>query len=311
MRSILCALAAVYVAAAATPASAEQAPTLRESVNIGRPADSAWTAPFAINNRGDVVGVSDTADGVSRAFIWTSRTGFELFLENALAWDINSRGQVVGERYGTTSTTGFLWTRTGGVTELGPFIARAINDSGLIAGVCVPEGVPCVWRNGVLTPLSTLQADVWDINARGDVVGTVSTHTGDHAYLWTARGEEIDLGPGVPEGINNVGTVAGSHRPDNTFLAATLWTRTGIFTLASPPGAALSVSARGWALVATGGNPLVWNSHSGGVVVLSASRGVPFPFDMNARGDVIGIVDVAGDIQVVLWRVRGKHLNGR
>jgi probable HAF family extracellular repeat protein len=311
MRLIVFALVALAVGAVATPASAQPTVTLRESLNIGRPPDSAWIAPFAINDRGDIVGVSDTEEGVSRAFIWTSRTGFELFLQNALAWDINNRGQVVGERCGTTSTTGFLWTGTGGVTDLGPFIARAINDAGVIAGVCVPEGIPCVWRNGLLTPLSTLQADVWDINARGDVVGTVSTPTGDHAYLWTTGGEEVDLGPGVPEGINNVGTVAGSHRPDNTFLAATLWTRKGIVTLASPPGAAQSVNAHGWVLVATGGHPLVWNSKSGSLVVLSPSRGVPFPFDMNAHGDVVGIVDVVGDIQVVLWRVRGKHLNRR
>lgn len=306
MRPIAFALAALFVAALSTPALAQRTVTLQESVAVGRPDDSVWTAPFAINNRGDIAGVSDTAEGVSRAFVWTSRTGFELIAENALAWDINNRGQVVGERYGATTTTGFLWTRTGGITDLGPFIPRAINDAGVMAGICVPEGVPCVWRNGLLTPLSTMQGETWDINARGNVVGSV----GDNAFLWTFRGEAVDLGPGVAEGVNNRGTVAGSHRPEGTFLFATLWTRDGVVTLPSPPGAAQSVNAHEWVLVATGGHPLVWNSKSGAVVELRSSHGLAFPFDMNAHGDVVGIVDVRGDIHVAIWRVRGKHLNG-
>jgi probable HAF family extracellular repeat protein len=304
MRPIAFAFAALFVAAS-TPALAQPTITLQENVNVGRPDDSVWTAPFAINNRGDIVGVSDTAEGISRAFVWTSRTGFELIAENALAWDINNRGEVVGERYAGT-TSGFLWTRAGGFTDLGPFIPHAINDAGVMAGVCVPEGVPCVWRNGLLMPLSAMEGDTWDINARSEVVGVV----GEHAYLWTAQGDAIDLGPGLAEGINSRGTVAGSRRPEGTFLFATLWTRDGVVALPSPPGAAQSVNAQGWVLVHTGGHPLVWNSKTGAVVELRSSRGLAFPFDMNAHGDVVGIVDVAGDIHVAVWRVRGKHLNG-
>src|SRR5438874_994259 len=61
---------------------------------------SRGCVPMAINNGGQVVGfiASDTASSFS-AFTWTHDDGFHLLLDDATALDINSRGDIVGERY--------------------------------------------------------------------------------------------------------------------------------------------------------------------------------------------------------------------
>src|SRR6478672_3001747 len=57
-----------------------------------------WTLPAAINNRGDVVGTAfptGTTAGQD-AFYWSEQTGFELIASDAVATDINNRGDVAG-----------------------------------------------------------------------------------------------------------------------------------------------------------------------------------------------------------------------
>ena len=76
------------------------------------------------------------------------------------------------------------------------------------------------------------------------------------------------------------------------------------------PSAAQAVNERGSVLLARASDALVWNPRTGTLVDLQSSRGgVILSFDMNDRGEVVGIVDVAGISRVVVWRVDGKHLN--
>jgi probable HAF family extracellular repeat protein len=297
------ALGALLLVVSSAPALAQA--TLLESVDLGQPEDGVFTSPNAINNRGDIVGSSWTAAEVERAFLWTASLGFEIILENGVAWDINNRGQVVGERYGT-SGSGFLWTRAGGLIDLGPFIPYAINDAGTIAGVCVPEGIPCTWRDGVRTPLSTAQGAAWDVNARGDAVGQL----GDHAYFWSRDGEATDLGAGWAESINNRGMIAGV-RTDAGF-AATLWTRDGVLSPTPSTGVGQAVNARGWLLVLRATEaPMVWNPRTGAIMVLRSTGGQPITYDMNERGDVAGTVDGPRSGHVMVWRVGARDLNAR
>jgi hypothetical protein len=68
------------------------------------------------------------------AFLWTRDGGFQLLAEDALATDINNRGDVSGYRFactadpdggGSCALHGFVWT---GFTELGGFVPMAINN---------------------------------------------------------------------------------------------------------------------------------------------------------------------------------------
>lgn len=97
--------------------------------------------------------------------------------------------------------------------------ARSINNLGQIVGKSGDESAirAFLWQNVVMTDLGTLggaSSDAFDINDRGQVVGTAQTASGPmHAFLWQ-NGQMIDLDPaGVLDSlalqINNEGQVVG------------------------------------------------------------------------------------------------------
>src|SRR5580765_1537682 len=98
---------------------------------IGSFPGSQWTVPMAINDRGQVVGfITSNAPVGFSAITWSRESGFQLLLENAVATDINNRGDITGVRYEcvdfpgggrSCAPRGFLWTRQTGFTELGDF----------------------------------------------------------------------------------------------------------------------------------------------------------------------------------------------
>ena len=174
----------------------------------------------AINERGQVVGWSDTPEGGSHAFLWQSGTMRDLgpVAGNSAAWGINERGQVIGDLAGAGS---FLWER--GVMQVLPFAATAINDRGQVAGWVRPDtGVvrefrAVRWEAGVVTDLGSLGGGAsWalGISNGGWVVGASRTPTGTwHAFRWR-DGRMEDLVP--PSGtwadswlVNDRGQVAG------------------------------------------------------------------------------------------------------
>jgi probable HAF family extracellular repeat protein len=279
--------------------AAQQTVSLQESVNIGHPEGAVDTLPFALNNHGTIVGAFLTEDQRSHAFVWTAGTGFEVIAEDALAWDVNDRGQVVGERYGAV-TSGFLWTRRRGFTDLGDFLPYAINDAGVMAGVCASDVQPCIWKRGEITRLPDVQGWLWAINARGDAVGTTVEET---AFLWTGRREFVELGgPGTAEAINDRGVVSGSL-VENALRHPTVWTSKGVFSL-EEGGSGQRVNNRGWLLVAAT-QPFVLDLRSRRRVALESSEGGALAsFDMNERGVVVGNRVIADDVDVLIWRVR-------
>ncbi len=147
------------------------------------------------------------------------------------AYDINNRGEIVGEAdvFGEWRKGEFRplplppeWDNMSG---------EAVNSSGAIVGSSVREGQQghaVLWKNGVLHDLGVIPGDVNSdahaINASGDIVG-VSTATGGdlfaHAVLWH-KGQLIPLGtlPGdlasEAFGIDNAGRVVGESRPQGS-----------------------------------------------------------------------------------------------
>ena len=190
-------------------------------------------APLAVNNAGTAVGVGTI-------------TSFDI---KAIRWD------------GTAAS--FL-------PELAPGTAHGalgIDNAGRIVGYSsgTVDGVtgrfPVIWEGDTPRQLTTLAGvppfgNAQDIHGGGDIVGWLRTGTGeDHAMLWTAGGELIDLGAALPGlksyaiGVNASGVVSGvafplDANPDLdtpilvrwTVTPATRYTFDGFFApLANPP----------------------------------------------------------------------------
>jgi probable HAF family extracellular repeat protein len=148
----------------------------------------AWfSAPFAINNRGQVVGYEASGDV---GFLWEQGRLRDLPLPNGLPTDINDEGQIIG--WDT------LW-EDGQITELG-IDANDLNDNGQVIGTLEPDGTSprarpraALWENGEVTDLGTLpggaKSEAVAINNNGQIVGWATTKTGKtHAVLWTKTG---------------------------------------------------------------------------------------------------------------------------
>ena len=83
----------------------------------------ANSSAYAINERGDVVGQSETALGQPHAFLWKNGKMTDLGTLGggsvSIATDINERGQVVGVgRTASFEPHAFLW-QNGTMTDLG------------------------------------------------------------------------------------------------------------------------------------------------------------------------------------------------
>jgi probable HAF family extracellular repeat protein len=140
------------------PASAQTASQEYSITDLGTLPGGTGSSATDINNRGQVVGSSNTASGESHAVLWEDGDITDLGTlggNQSVAWGINNRGQVVGQ-----STANF--------EQFHAFL----------------------WQDGKMTNLGTLPGGdssvAWDINNRGQVVGWSTPPSGGlHAVLWT------------------------------------------------------------------------------------------------------------------------------
>ena len=189
-------------------------------------ARSAFAA--AINDSGQVVGVSLAADCIEHAFLWEAETGMRAIGEFR-PWDINNAGQVVGARGGFCSPV-LLWDPDTGLRELevlpGALCgeARGINDAGQVVGYVefprLPDGEEgradrraVLWEpDGRVIDLSGPDPHesldlAEDINEAGQVVGGLGFS------FWSRETGLVDLeslGGVSGRAINNAGQIIGT-----------------------------------------------------------------------------------------------------
>lgn len=125
-----------------------------------------WTFASAINDRGEVAGVSTTAAGEYHVFLWTRGEMVDLggsaSTSRPIVEEVNDRGQVVG----FVGFDGFLWDHgsivpfprwespSNGSTFFGP--RMAIDDKGRVAFSVFSSGSldTYLWEDGVTIPLA-------------------------------------------------------------------------------------------------------------------------------------------------------------
>jgi len=187
-----------------------------------------FSGATAINDRGQIVGRSETASGEWHAFLWQNGHMTDLGLD--MATGINNRGQVVGATPQGTRYQAYRW-RNGTLTDLGDLgsgfsQATAVNARGHVVGssgvVRTGPAHGFVYR-GSMVDLGTLGGSFSDaraVNDRDQVIGMSGT-AGDaalHPFLWQG-GRMVDLtGRGLPESasvrdINDRGQIAGAFYP--------------------------------------------------------------------------------------------------
>jgi probable HAF family extracellular repeat protein len=196
------------------------------------------SAAMAIDNSGQVVGMSPASGFVQHAVLWSAQGAIQdlgtLGGSNSLAIDINDAGQVIGSSQiaGDAATHYFLWSATDGMIDLNTLIgvsvtsAVEINAAGQIIGTYVASGGQShafLYTPGSgLQDLGTLGGTVSEptgLNDNGDVVGTSTLSDGStHAFLWTAADglEDITALSGV-NGVrrlnDNLQTLTGAVAP--------------------------------------------------------------------------------------------------
>lgn len=141
-------------------------------------------AATAINDEGQIVGISGICDQAVGRFtaihpvIWQRGTVRELFDPGAHAWNtpqsINDRGAVTGfinmpgpgDVAGNLQPIAFVWTPSGGLTEIPPLpgdaysFGNSINDEGDVVGISFGAGFATarafIYHNGKAVDLNSL-----------------------------------------------------------------------------------------------------------------------------------------------------------
>ena len=153
----------------------------------------------ALNDAGQVVGIASTASGDFHGFLYSGATVTDLGA-NVNAFNINARGDVVGQLGVAGGYTGFLYSG-GSITPLGNLgtgdvgVAWDINDHGKIVGESNISSElhapfhPFLYKNGRLTDLGTLgdyeNNSARVINNAGRIAGYSTVDGGGlHAFVY-------------------------------------------------------------------------------------------------------------------------------
>jgi probable HAF family extracellular repeat protein len=191
----------------------------------------------AINDQGEVVGLSYTSTTSSARSAFADHKGVMTAINSGDATAINSSGEIAGSISAPVAGTGNVFEQAftyqnGTTTVLGLLPgeggifsdASGINSSGEVVGSgdnSASDERAWKYQNGTMTDIGTLggpQASATAVNSNGQIVGFAQTSSdADHGFFYTG-GKMTDLGLNIfPDAINDLGVIAGQG-PGDAFV---------------------------------------------------------------------------------------------
>lgn len=192
-------------------------PQQYELVNLGTlGSDYSWAS--GINNQGQIVGRSETADGVLKAFIWDDQNGMQAIGEDYYySPAINDNGVAVVSNSSRLCT----WDSTNGLQEALPnyFNPHEINNAGQIVGTY--NSKPAIWSEAEGLRTFGYAGMPVGINNLGQFVGGIRFWDADGTVTFL---EGVDGASGSGSSINDKMQITGSSEIGDTGIRhAVIW----------------------------------------------------------------------------------------
>ena len=200
---------------------------------------------YGINALGQVVGCSNTQDGATHAFLWApdkndgvpTNPQMEdlgtLSGGNSCASSINDSGLIAGVSGALYAEHAVIWDEAGHITDIVPGSANGINNLGQVTGAVRIQGTSTdAFRWDPTGGFQDLVSAGWAqaINGDGQFVGTFSTPSRSHGFLYDDTSGVVDLGTvndcdcfSNAYGINNSSQIVGDMLTLGEVQFALLW----------------------------------------------------------------------------------------
>jgi hypothetical protein len=276
--------------------------------------DNWFTAPQAVNDRGEIAGYAVSADDEWVVFVRSTGGRYERIADRGFVHDMSDKGDVVGILFPLDDTVppeGFIWNRRRGLQSLGSFVPFSINARGDMAGLCQSGAgdAACVLRDDIVSVIPDA-IEAHSINRDRTVVGIYGDN---RAFRLTKDLQFMDIGRAVAQDINERGVIAG-HRfvqiPNRGERAVvTAWTKRGVRS-PGDVGLGVAINDRNWLIsvsfrVDAEGieqpYAFAWNAITGARVSLeSGEERFILPTAISNHGLIVG---TAGEFPIV-WRLK-------
>ena len=250
------------------------------------------SVPLAINDNGDVVGYSTTADGKQHAFLWSNGVMRDLApsSDRSAAYVVTNSRSAAGTDVVNGEVHVVRWD-DGQMTDLGA-VTSGDHDAAVVcmtstALVARGETGSAIWQDGVKQFLAGFRALA--VNSRHQIVGNIA----DRPYVWdngTLQALEIAGVPSHAVDINSDGVILGDTPGPTSWGTQLLIARwyQGRLAQSYSWSQPIAINDSGEAIAGLYGSGTFYTAAGDPWQIGSLGQGVILPHDLNNQGLVVG-----------------------